>query len=425
MITWIFVVAIVIMLIWGCFQIRKTGSGNPFMSVVTNLGMLGTFLGIYIGLRNFDVKNIDDSIPELLEGMKLAFITSIFGISAYIVLKWVPPPQDTHSKGGSEAEVMINLLKLIADNGAKNHDLIKNVEKSISGDGETTLLTQIQKLRTTTSDNLNELNKSFKEFAEKQADNNSKALIEALEAVMRDFNAKINEQFGDNFKRLNEAVGRMLEWQDKYKEQVGEMTEQFELALKGITEAKNVVVTLSKEASIYQETSIKLEQILDNLNTNLAGIDEMAKNAKNAFPTIQRNLEILTNEFSKAVYQAIENIKNTIESSSKANNSMLDAQMNGINKQIQILTQSHNDFEKQQAQLVGRISQDIQQLSERNAKTITEHFSTFDKQLQDELNNVMTQLGKGLVSISNKFVQDYGIIIKTIEELQNKLKDLR
>jgi hemoglobin-like flavoprotein len=474
MITWIFVIAIAIMLIWGCFQIRKIGNGNPFTTVVTNLGMLGTFLGIYIGLRNFKVGDVDEinaSIPELLEGMKIAFITSIVGIGAYIFLRFVQryvrPKDGTH--GESTAETMINLLKITADNGnksydliknveksisgdgettlltqiqklrtmtsdnlneltkatvdsgAKNYDLIKNIEKSISGDGETTLLTQIQKLRTTTSDNLNELNKSFKEFAEKQADNNSKALIEALEAVMRDFNAKINEQFGDNFKRLNEAVGRMLEWQDNYKGQVEKMTEQFGLALKGITEARDVVVKLSKEASVYQETSVKLEKILDNLNTNLAGIDEMAKNAKDTFPIIQRNIETLTNEFSKSVYQAIADIKITIESSSKENNRMLDAQRDGINKQIDVLTQSYQNFEKQNAQLVSQINHDIQQLSERNAKTITEHFSTFDKQLQDELNNVMKQLGQNLASISNKFVQDYGMIADTILRLESAL----
>jgi len=468
--TYIFGILIAISLIWGCFQIRKTGIGNPFTSIVTNLGMLGTFWGIYLGLRHFDETNIDGSIPELLEGMKLAFITSIFGIFAYIILKIVPHKKDAISKGNSEAEIMINLLKTIAENGTKNYDLIKNVEKSISGDGETTLLTQIQKLRmitndnvnelkkiiadngtksydliksiersisgdsettlltqiqklrTTTSDNLNELNKSFKEFAEKQADNNSKALIEALESVMRDFNAKINEQFGDNFKRLNEAVGRMLEWQDNYKEQVEKMTEQLELAQRGITEARDVVVNLSKEASVYQETSIKLEKILDNLNTNLAGIDEMAKNAKSAFPTIQRNLETLTNEFSKSVYQAIENIKNTIDGSSKENNRMLDAQRDGINKQIDILTQSYKNFETQQAQLVGKLSQNIQQLSEENARRITKQVSSLDEELQKELTKVMEQMGQGLASISEKFKIDYKIISETIINLQSELK---
>ena len=42
------------------------------------------------------------------------------------------------------------------------------------------------------------------------ADGNSKALISALQDVIRDFNVKISEQFGDNFKQLNVAVGRLL-----------------------------------------------------------------------------------------------------------------------------------------------------------------------------------------------------------------------
>ena len=252
----VFGLAILAVLVFGIYGIRKNGTSRC-VGVVTNIGILGTFLGIVVGLWNFDVNNINDSVPDLLSGMKLAFITSVFGISAYIILKFIPHKKDDISKGKSEAEVMIDLLKIIADNGSKNYDLIKNVEKSISGDGETTLNTQIQKLRNDTRDNLSELNKSFKEFAEKQAENNSKALITALEEVMRDFNAKINEQFGDNFKRLNEAVGKMLEWQDKYKEQVEKMTEQFDLALKGITEAKNVVESLSEEASVYYETSVK------------------------------------------------------------------------------------------------------------------------------------------------------------------------
>jgi translation initiation factor 2 alpha subunit (eIF-2alpha) len=74
-------------------------------------------------------------------------------------------------------------------------------------------------------DQTQDLNKSFKEFADKVAENNSKALIEALEGVMRDFNTKINEQFGDNFKQLNQAVGNMLVWQENYKQSV-ESTEK-------------------------------------------------------------------------------------------------------------------------------------------------------------------------------------------------------
>ena len=35
----------------------------------------------------------------------------------------------------------------------------------------------------------------------------SEAIIEELKSVIREFNEKISEQFGDNFKQLNLAVG--------------------------------------------------------------------------------------------------------------------------------------------------------------------------------------------------------------------------
>lgn len=49
-------------------------------TVFTTLGVLGTFVGIYFGLQHFDVDKITESIPPLLEGMKTAFSTSIWGV---------------------------------------------------------------------------------------------------------------------------------------------------------------------------------------------------------------------------------------------------------------------------------------------------------------------------------------------------------
>ena len=44
-------------------------------TVCTTLGILGTFVGIYFGLRQFDVENITGSIPTLFDGLKTAFTT--------------------------------------------------------------------------------------------------------------------------------------------------------------------------------------------------------------------------------------------------------------------------------------------------------------------------------------------------------------
>ena len=58
----------------------------------------------------------------------------------------------------------------------------------------------------------------------------SKALVEALRDVVKDFNSKITEQFGDNFKELNTAVGRLLAWQDQYKEFLASTSQKLEAA---------------------------------------------------------------------------------------------------------------------------------------------------------------------------------------------------
>ncbi len=58
-------------------------------TLMTSLGILGTFVGIVIGLLGFDTSNIDGSIPELLDGLKTAFITSICGLIGAICFNFI------------------------------------------------------------------------------------------------------------------------------------------------------------------------------------------------------------------------------------------------------------------------------------------------------------------------------------------------
>ena len=54
-------------------------------NAMTVLGILGTFVGLTIGLEKFDSSAAISSTPELLEGIKIAFYTSIFGVIASLV----------------------------------------------------------------------------------------------------------------------------------------------------------------------------------------------------------------------------------------------------------------------------------------------------------------------------------------------------
>ena len=213
--------AIVILIVSGVFvhlfsYSARTAHDAP--SIFTTGGIFFTFVGIAEGLFSFDVAKIEDSVPLLLGGLKTAFLASVVGVFIALSIKL--------------RSVLFRVPKLSAPKdvrGATVDDLYQQmaaVQQSIAGKDESTLVSQIKLQRQDTNDRLDSLRRSQSEFMAKMAENNSKALIEALREVIRDFNAKISEQFGDNFKQLNLAVGQMLEWQTKYRDQVSEMIVQ-------------------------------------------------------------------------------------------------------------------------------------------------------------------------------------------------------
>ena len=77
----LFTVILVFALLLGYFKkYTNTQTYQYIPSIFTTLGVLGTFLGIYNGLQEFDVNDITTSIPSLLSGLKDAFSTSLIGI---------------------------------------------------------------------------------------------------------------------------------------------------------------------------------------------------------------------------------------------------------------------------------------------------------------------------------------------------------
>src|SRR5690606_5731979 len=82
--------------IWGGIYIyRRTRENNNehlfefIPHLFPTLGILFTFLGIAIGLWNFDSNDIEKSIPELMNGLKTAFIVSIFGVFLLVIFSFI------------------------------------------------------------------------------------------------------------------------------------------------------------------------------------------------------------------------------------------------------------------------------------------------------------------------------------------------
>lgn len=90
--TIIILVSFVASWIWICIQkkkdlllVKKHWIDN-LPSIISTLGVLGTFIGITKGLLAFNADNLTESIPELLDGLKTAFFTSLAGMIGSLVL---------------------------------------------------------------------------------------------------------------------------------------------------------------------------------------------------------------------------------------------------------------------------------------------------------------------------------------------------
>ena len=63
-------------------------------SQIVSVGVLGTFVGIFIGLQGFNPDDIVNSVNKILVGLKTAFFTSIVGMSVATTLSIVEKLKD-------------------------------------------------------------------------------------------------------------------------------------------------------------------------------------------------------------------------------------------------------------------------------------------------------------------------------------------
>ena len=130
------------------FILRKTEDGKETIpAVVTILGILGTFSGVFIGLLAFDPTNIDDSIPQFLSGIKTAFITSIAGISLAILFKVRNSLFAERRQGEGEGEETVTLetlAKLMTYQQMMTESGLREIVESLSDNKAGPLLSQEQ-----------------------------------------------------------------------------------------------------------------------------------------------------------------------------------------------------------------------------------------------------------------------------------------
>ena len=439
----------------GCIQFLLLSKGLKEKSkknagFLTSLGIFGTFLGIAVGLWFFDPADIDGSVKSLLGGMKIAFISSVMGLGSYLWLNYKIEDEISNEDVGMGDLLleMSNGNKSMADKLDKVNSSVSNLNNAITGDNDGSLLHHIFMMRMNISDKFDNLIDQFKEFAKLQAENNTKALVSAIQEVIGDFNAKINEQFGENFKQLNVAVGDLVTWQDNYKEILDQSIEQFKISVKSIDRSKTMLEAIEDRYESNMKVNEDVKVVLTNLKEETKDLDnrleqfsDMAESAKNAFPLIENNLNNLTSGFATKVDESIASVtshiknqnkeavkvitniedatKNTIESLNKNTESAIKTMTNSVETSSDSIKTASIKMKDSVEKSINEVTEKIEsgfresltnvnQLQQQIATDMEKNIVQMDDALRQELEKSLQSLGSQLASLSQKFVDDYG-----------------
>ncbi|MEH6585209.1 MAG: MotA/TolQ/ExbB proton channel family protein [Halioglobus sp.] len=432
-----------VMSLWWKRSEKHSAFTNYAPTLLTSIGILGTFTGIISGLLDFNPDDIDNSIGPLLNGLKTAFITSLAGMLLSIVYKAIAVSGFMKKKDAeiiSEDEVgAVDIYKAMM----LQVEGIDALKKSISENDESSLVGQVKLLRSDVSDNqkitathlelmalavtnLNELStkqhENFKQFEDRLwiklqdfADMMSKSateqVIEALKQVIVDFNNNLVEQFGENFKQLNEAVFRLLEWQENYKHQLEDMKHKYDLGVQAITQTESSIAHISEEAKVIPIAMNELKQVVEvnqhqitELDRHLGAFAEVRDKAVSAVPEIRDQID-----------QAVKGAK-------AANDVLATGMQESADRMGEMLLEGSEQFKESVTQSNAAMIE-ASQTTANSSEQIRDQFATTLEDINNNMRNLITELQNGGEELKTSYQDASRVLMDESKESSRAFAD--
>lgn len=442
------------------FLLKHKRTVDAFPSIISTLGVLGTFLGITIGLSGFDVNDLTRSIPILLGGLKTAFYTSLGGMLGSLILRHfcTDIKFDKEDGGISSTDAAIRELgKSVREMSTTMVSAIKETRDVVRqmGDSQTSFYTQLLEIekkgeekRTNVDSTLSRL--SLIQGEQIAAQRNMALSLASIDSA----NKRVEESLGEivdaqsantsTFDEMNEELKKFSqilrsevdEIEDKMEDTNKLLTNKFdefsELLKKSNTEALvNVMKKVTEEfqkqmndliSRLVQENFAKLNESVEKLNTwqeeNKAMIESLTKQyhqmeqdfegTSNTMQEVSDHTQKLVGnggrlaQLVNALEEAMVNDKKFIEISKNLSESAL-LTKDGIEKQDAI-TNKLNDWVRG----VQVFKDDVQRLINK----------------LEELNSIRNYNEQFWQSTKKSMEEGVGIIQSGSEELNNQIRSI-
>jgi DNA anti-recombination protein RmuC len=383
---------VIILLIWTVFNLRY----NPRVvelgpTILTTIGIFGTFLGVALGLAHFDTANVQASVPALLTGLKTAFWASVFGVGAAVQIKLrefcfgTGTARDGHE---AQAENPVALLVAIRDAlaGPGDASLLSQM-KLARQDTNDRLLSQLRMARTDSNERLDAMRagidalRSAQERSTQSLDalraaqtdtlrqlaaQASNTLVEALRQVVLSFNDKVAAQFGENYRDLNTSVTQLLAWQTKYRENIEAMTRRLDDTVRVLGYAASDLSKVSDAAGHIGKTADRLNRTLEVVEASEQRLADMAASVSRVTEAAAGRIPFIEGRLGELVSQ----MATTVRASQLSLNEALTESADQMRAQLQVSQQGFAEVARTGATAVRQNQQAIADALTENAAVI-------------------------------------------------------
>ncbi len=237
--------------------------------VLTSLGILGTFIGLVVGLKNFEPTNYEamtNSVASLVDGIKVAFLTSIYGLSLSLVFGY-----GTKAAYSSLMERMQNFMDkfhamVIPSAEAETRNIMVNYQEEqteaimkMTEQFSEHLANSFEKVITPS---FRKMNQSMDILTETMA----KGQEEMMSGLLDDFLLKMNSSFKLQFENFNEALEEMTGAQKKMADATQDLYQQLakELHASFEREDSSMKSLVREMGAMQKEYLTSAQQTIDN-----------------------------------------------------------------------------------------------------------------------------------------------------------------
>ena len=258
---------------------------NQVPGMLTGLGILGTFIGLSIGLQHFNtsgsIQTMTDSIDGLMSGIKVAFHTSIFGMVFSLTFNAIYK-RKLYEGECAVSEFSTAFKKFVLPDTQNN-----GMNQLIMLQGEQ--LTAMDRMYERVAEELGKiiepqfdrLNRTVAEFETIMVRNET----EAIRQIVDNFIKEMNTSLGNSFYQLSESVNEQYKAQKETADMMTQLlakTGSGKDTLQNINqETERLVTTLNSYTASIQTIQNELQRTLSGMSGEDKAVRDLIMQEKN------------------------------------------------------------------------------------------------------------------------------------------------